>query len=96
MEVDHDKRKKEILVAVEELSRANERVTSYSKALEQSGKEFSGKFNVKDYVFHLGRHFYHNISSLDVRIRQLRQALSSINHQETQTEHTLILSSLHD
>jgi hypothetical protein len=33
MEADHDKRKKEILVAVEELTRANERVTTYSQAL---------------------------------------------------------------
>jgi hypothetical protein len=33
MEADHEKHKKEILVAVEELTRANERVSTYSRVL---------------------------------------------------------------
>lgn len=63
-------------MAVEELTRANERVSTYSRALEKSGKEFSGKFDVKDYVFQLGRHFYHTISSLDLKIKLLKQSMS--------------------
>ena len=95
MEADHDKHKKEILLAVQELTRANERVSTYSRALQKSGKEFSGKFNVKDYVFQLGRHFYHNISNLDLKIRLLKQSLSPIEDSETQTDEPVLLQYKH-
>jgi hypothetical protein len=46
---------------------------------------------VKDYVFQLGRHFYHNISNLDLKIRLLKHSLSPITHQETQTDQPVLL-----
>jgi RNA binding exosome subunit len=50
---------------------------------------------MKEYVFQLGRHFYHNISSLDLKIKLLKQSVSPISEQETQTEEQVILDSAH-
>jgi hypothetical protein len=79
MELDHDRRKQEMLICIEELQKANERVLGYSKAVEKKGKDFgSSKFDIKEYVFQLSRHFHHNLTSIDSRIKSLKQNLNPI------------------
>lgn len=74
------------MVCLEELQRANERVTSYGRNIERRGQQVSGKFNLQDYVFQLGRHFYHNIAALDSKLKQLRHSLTAVEHTAAQTE----------
>ena len=50
-------------------------MAAYSKAIEKKNKD-ENKFNIKEYVFQISRHFYHNISSLDHKIKQLKQGLN--------------------
>ncbi len=46
-------------------------------------------------MFQLSRHFYHNLSSLDHKIKQMKQNLSPIQTAESQTEFPCILVSEH-
>lgn len=66
------------MVCLEQLKRANDRVAGYSKTIDKKSKDWEGKFNVKEYVFQLSRHFYHNLSNLDHKIKQLKQNLNPI------------------
>lgn len=53
-------------------------------------KEGEGNFNIKEYVFQLSRHFYHSLSNLDDKIKQLKQNLSPIQTVAAQTEEPCI------
>ena len=64
------------MVCLDELHRANEKVKEYGNTIEKSGHEKTSLFNMRDYVFKLGRHFYHNISALDTKIQSLKHGLS--------------------
>ena len=85
MEFDHDKRKREMTICLEELNRANDKILEYGMIVEKKGGNFSDKFNIKDYIFKLGRHFCHNISSLDLKIKQLKNSLLPTIDSESQT-----------
>jgi hypothetical protein len=88
-----------MMICIEDLNRANERVLGYGRALEKKGgrdRSNSSKFNIKDFVFQLGRHFCHNLSSIDHRIRQLKQNLNPMADTEAQTEHSHILLAEHE
>lgn len=76
MEMDHDRRKREMMICLQGLDRANEKVAEYNKIVEKKESMLSDKFNVKDYIFKLSRHFCHNISSLDLKIKQLKNSLN--------------------
>lgn len=75
-----------MLICLEELGRANDRVAGYNKTLEKKAKEGEVRFNIKDYVFQLSRHFYHNLSNLDTKIKQLKQNISPIQTAAAQTD----------
>ena len=71
-------------------------MVSFSKTTEKQDKNRHSNFDIKDYVFKLSRHFYHNLSTLDLKIKNLKQNISPIAEQETQTEVPCILISDHN
>ena len=79
-----------MLICIEELKRANERVAGYSRALEKKGDSKDSKFNIKEYVFQLGRHFCHNLSNIDHRIKLLKQNIIPMIEVGSQTEVELV------
>lgn len=79
MELDHDRRRNDIEVCIDELKKASDRVAGYIAGAKKSKDlESSSKFNVEDYVFQLGRHFSHNLSSIDHKLRQFKENLSPL------------------
>jgi len=96
MELDHDRRKQEMLICIEELQKANERVIGYSKAIEKKKDTSGAKFDIKEYVFQLSRHFHHNLSSIDSRIKNLKQNLNPIESTAIQTDHAFMMVKSHE
>ena len=95
LELDHDRRNQEMVTCIDELKKANERVSGYSRAIDKREKGDEGRFNVKEYVFQLGRHFCHNISNIEGKIRQLRQSLSPVEDSGSQTDGSIVTMSHH-
>ena len=68
-----------MLTCIDELQKANERVIGYSLVVDKKGKEAANsRFDIKDFVFQLSRHFHHNLTSIDSRIKSLKQNLNPI------------------
>ena len=54
--------------------------------IDKKGKDVNtSKFNIKEYVFQLGRHFCHNLSNIDHKIKQLRQNINPMIEISSQT-----------
>ena len=86
-----------MMTCIEELQKANERVLGYSRAVDKKGKyTTSSKFDIKEYVFQLSRHFHHNLSSIDSRIKSLKQNLNPIEETATQTDHAFMMVRAHE
>ena len=59
-------------------------------SINKQNSDKAGMFNIKEYAFKLGRHFYHNISTLDNKIKSLKHNLSVNESTASQTDFGLV------